>query len=154
MCGAPSPHSGNSSAKLERYTDPQRVGVAADFNGDKVPDVVSANGGGDLSLFIGMGKGLFQPAVAIPQGVNPHWVTATDFDRDGALDLAASDPGSNVVRILGGDGKGRFTKQLELPLAVGVRVHVVADFNGDGRPDIAAAGYEGKAISVLLNTSQ
>src|SRR5262249_29382797 len=99
---------------------------------------------------------------------------AGDFNRDGRLDLAAANTGSNDVSVLLGNGDGTFQEQKrfavgEVPnwlatadFSTGAVLGAVssqrglpsglamADFNGDGIPDLVVTNYRSRAISVLL----
>jgi hypothetical protein len=74
-------------------------------------------------------------------------VITADFNRDGKLDLAATNGG--VVSVLLGNGDGTFQPQVDYPVggngATGV---AVGDFNGDGKPDLVVATEAN--ISVLF----
>src|SRR5437773_2015232 len=71
-------------------------------------------------------------------GSNPASVAAGDFNRDGVLDLATANYGSNNVSVLLGNGDGTFQPAQSFPTAGMNPVTVaVGDFNGDGRPDLA-----------------
>ena len=87
------------------------------------------------------------PAAA---GYLPQAVTIGDWNRDGKLDLAVTNRGSNDVSILLGNGSGGFTAAAGSPVGVaGVPMAIVkADFNGDGKLDLATFG--GDFLTVLL----
>src|SRR5438034_911093 len=71
-------------------------------------------------------------------GSNPASVAAGDFNRDGVLDLATANYGSNNVSVLLGNGDGTFQPARTFATAGFNPVTVaVGDFNGDGRPDLA-----------------
>ncbi len=73
-----------------------------------------------------------------------HGIVAADFDRDGDLDLAASnsnsffrrDVPSNVLVYLN-DGVGKLAAPLSFPVAREPAELVAADFDGDGEADLA-----------------
>jgi hypothetical protein len=124
------------------------VGVA-DFNHDGKPDLaipVEFGGVSSLEIFSGNGDGTFAYGGNFPSGGlrNP---TIADFNRDGNLDVATTDPGG--VSVVLGNGDGTFAP----PLGVATDNPwglVAAGFNGDGFPDLAVnAGSN--AVSVLLN---
>lgn len=122
-----------------------------DFNGDHIADLVVANfASGDVSIFLGQGKGAFTLVQTIPVGINPYSVTTGDWNGDAMLDLAVANSGSNNVSVLLGDGEGRF-KWIQ-DVAVGTRPWSVAseDFNGDGIPDLAIANFASNNVSIVL----
>lgn len=82
--------------------NPYRV-ILADLDGDRDLDIaVSNSGSSSVSAFINNGRGTFTPADSSPfgVGVSPGGVIAGDFDKDGFLDLATANFGSNSTSIL------------------------------------------------------
>jgi hypothetical protein len=65
-------------------TAPARVAVA-DFDGDGKVDLAVANSGsGNVSILIGVGDGIFQPAVNLDAGIaKPGSLAVGDFNGDG-----------------------------------------------------------------------
>src|SRR5438034_1410164 len=86
-------------------------------------------------------------------GSNPASVAAGDFNRDGVLDLATANYGSNTVSVLLGNGDGTFQAARTFATA-GFNPEFVAvgDVNLDGRQDLAVAqsGSTPSLVSVLL----
>ncbi|KAJ5987718.1 hypothetical protein N7481_002928 [Penicillium waksmanii] len=84
---------------------PLPLGVAVgDFNRDGYLDIVttSINGGtGRVSVLLGDGSGSFQPQATFPVGSFPYGVAVGDFNRDGFLDIAATNSGNLVSVLLG-----------------------------------------------------
>ena len=137
--------------------------VVADFNGDGIPDLVTANDAvvngnpGTVTILLGSGDGGFTEASGspIPVGMNPLIVTAGDFNADGKVDLAVTNETSSSVAILLGDGDGTFTTEPSVhappgrfPLSV-----TSADFDGDGVADLAVTDTDflnGNEVMVLL----
>ena len=127
--------------------------VEGDFNSDGHPDLVITMNKGPLLLMLGDGKGGFKGVSAFKMvGTNPDCpgpLVAADVNRDGKLDLIASQCRGGIGIFLG-DGHGAFAPALRT--AVPDMIHsvdqsmVVADFNKDGTPDIAVATTTGVAI--------
>ncbi len=134
-------------------TDAAPLGIATgDFNGDGIPDLVTANeAGDDVSVLIGNGDGTFvTPAPTYPVGGLAFAVAVGDFNGDGKLDLVVVNQGDDDVSILLGNGDGTF--QSQQPYAVGAQPTSVAvgDLNGDGVPDLAVANGSDDTVSILL----
>lgn len=120
-----------------------------DFNGDGKLDlaVVSVGPGSNdgVCVLLGKGDGTFKTPVLYDASVPHSFVRAGDFNNDGKLDLAVSDPGG--ISILLGNGDGTF--QAGIPSAVGSHsFFTLGDFNHDGKLDIAAT--DGSVLSILL----
>jgi hypothetical protein len=132
--------------------------TAADFNGDKIPDLaVSLYKGHSLAILIGNGDGTFQPPVLYGMGSAAHFVLADDFNGDKKIDLATADDSSVTVFL--GDGNGGFSQSFmyNLPVDQTYTGYALAagDLNGDGTDDLVLAqmtnsnGNQGR-ITVLL----
>jgi hypothetical protein len=83
-------------------TEPVLI-VAADFNGDGIQDLASANiAGNNVSVLLGNGTGGFMPSNGGPfaTGTGPFALAVGDFNGDGAVDLAIPNFGSNNVQVL------------------------------------------------------
>ena len=167
---------GEARAEM-RFADPMyletgqccaRQVIVADFNGDGKPDLAVANAspeGGDVSVFLGNGRGGFGPArtfSAGDQGVaqssstggNPVSLAAGDFNGDSHEDLVVANfYGSNVAVLLG-DGVGGFAAPIHTPVSGRPGWIAVADFNHDSRPDVAIADASGPraGAEVLFGT--
>src|SRR5205814_3961145 len=73
-------------------------------------DLAVTNWGSDtVSLFFGNGDGTFRPGYEFDAGTAPISVTVSDFNRDGAADLAVANASSDGgVGVLLGNGDGTF----------------------------------------------
>jgi hypothetical protein len=128
--------------------------VAADINGDKIPDLVALsalndNGYGALDVSLGNGDGTFQPTrTLIPATVILSPPVVADFNGDGRPDIAilqtlslrttpASSPTRTSLLIFLGNGDGTFRSINWMPLANGGHL-IVADWNHDGLPDLVS----------------
>jgi len=149
----------NFTQTLNTATGIDPVGVAtADFNGDGIPDIVTANEvSNTVSVLQGKGDGTFSVVSSPVVGNLPGAVVVGDFNGDGKADLAVTNAGAQltnsswVVTILLGNGDGMFTAAgNESVMGVGSLALCVGDFNGDGIADLAVANYDSSTISIML----
>jgi uncharacterized protein (TIGR03437 family) len=136
--------------------------VAADFNGDGKLDLAVSNFGvcagcfnsDTVSILLGFGTGVFQPAFPALAGENPSAIAATDFNRDGKLDLfvlnSTSLPGTLTVLISIGNGFF-LPPQIFFPVQTNPSFLALSDFDGDGLLDVAVANTTSNTVSVLMN---
>jgi hypothetical protein len=120
-----------------------------DFNNDGNEDLVfGADPNGpptQLKVALGDGNGKFQQGSRFGNfTIYPFQIVAGDFNRDGNLDLAASERGSYVFL---GNGDGTFKKPVHYNEVGSGGVIATADFNGDGILDLLV-GYYGFDIML------
>lgn len=127
-----------------------------DFNNDGNHDlaVVSNVVPGKVTILLGNGSGGFSSAAGSPVivGSVPQSLTVSDFNGDGAQDLAVANVISNNVTILLGNGSGGFVQAAGSPVGVGAgpRFIVVGDFNGDGKQDLTVSNQDSNNLTILL----
>jgi hypothetical protein len=114
--------------------------TVGDFNNDGVLDLATACDDTCVVVFPGNNNGTFGSPIVTTAGpayTGFFGIVAGDFNRDGNLDLAATNT-NNIVEILLGKGDGTFTAGSTLaagPFPTGL---TLGDFNGDGILDLAA----------------
>ncbi len=82
----------------------------ADINGDKNPDLVTANHVSQhVSVLLGDGNGGYGTPANFSAGTIPTGVAVGDFDDDKIPDIAVANFSSSNVSILRGDGIGGFS---------------------------------------------
>src|SRR5206468_3485484 len=83
--------------------------VAADFNGDGIPDLAAAVWiNGTVSFLLGNGDGTFRAGAQTLQIADtPQGLAAGDFNHDGRIDLAVSGLFGKVY-VFPGNGDGTF----------------------------------------------
>jgi hypothetical protein len=118
--------------------------VAADINGDGIPDLVVGDEQNGVFLYAGAGRRTFESPPTLGTGTGaPYSIGVADLNRDGKTDIVVGRqeaPGTIFFNQGGNrptfsvaswnDGKGS---------VYGV---AIADLDGDGWPDIAAARSE------------
>jgi hypothetical protein len=131
--------------------------VAADFNNDSQPDLVTVDDFGGVSVILGNSNGTFQPAQPVATGPLTQSVAVGDFNNDGDFDLATAnydDFGDHDVSILLGNGDGTFAAAA--PQRVGAKFSVsiaTGDLNGDELLDLVVLSddfFGSRQLSVLL----
>ena len=117
---------------------PSAVAVA-DLNGDRKPDViVTDQGGNQVFVMVNSGNYAFAAPVSYALSSPPTATAAVDVNGDAKPDLVVAD--ANGVDILLNSGNGAFGKPTTISVSgstSGVAGPAVADFDGDGKPDIA-----------------
>ena len=123
--------------------------VAADFNGDLVPDVGVLIHTNDLSdrvsavTALGNGDGTFSSVKQYGLGKGLGELASADINRDGILDLVGSAPDSGGAVPLLGVGDGTFVPQAAVRIGTRPQWLAIADFTADGVPDLAIADQGG-----------
>ncbi len=114
-----------------------------DLDGDGKLDMAAPNNGGaSVSVFrntsSGPGNVGYAPKVDFTAGTTPQSVSIADFDRDGRLDMAVPNIGSNTLSVFrntsSGIGSISFANKADFPTGVGPQTTGVVDFDGDGKP--------------------
>jgi len=131
-----------------------------DFDGDGRLDLAAvkrwgdAVEGGALSVLPGNGDGTFGPRTDYDLGLGIEYdtqVIASDFNDDGAADLAVADDWG--LQVFLGDGHGAFGAGAEYASGWVCSSVCAADLDGDGLPDLAVVDMASAArVGVLLNT--
>ncbi len=134
--------------------------VAADLNGDRLPDLYVANDGTENQLWVNQGDGRFENAAMLSgAAVNADGrveagmgVIAADFDRDGDHDLLLTHNTLETNTLYLNDGRGLFRDATN---RFGLASHSLpntgfglswADFDHDGRLDVFIANG---AVTVM-----
>ena len=120
----------------------------ADFNGDRIPDVVRIRPSG-IQVIAGLGYGRFadEQFVALPDGEALTDVQLTrahlaDIDGDGLADLVLERPEPGILWFWVNPGNYTLQSKREitgLPPAIGTHVIRWADMNGNGTTDFVVA---------------
>jgi len=144
--------------------------VAADFNGDGIPDVAYSGefgtNAGSFVVMLSSSHGVLATQTYVPAGCNNYfgpnlveWVAAGDVNGDGKADVVATLKNSTetgcqngTLAVVMGLGTGKFKKPVYYSTGSTAQAYEVklADLNGDGKLDIVTANGDG-TLSVLLN---
>jgi FG-GAP-like repeat len=81
-------------------------------------------------------------------------MVAGDFNGDGKMDLAVTNPTANTVVILLGNDDGTFTLGATVPVGSNPLSIVAGDFNHDGKLDLAVANALDNTVTVLLGNGK
>ncbi|MGH2836957.1 MAG: FG-GAP-like repeat-containing protein [Thermoleophilaceae bacterium] len=138
-------------------TSPANI-AGVDLNGDGRPDLAVTNYGSDtVSVLLrdAANDGFTaEPGSPIQTGDGPLGLGVSDFDDDGAPDLAVSNNADDTVTVLRRTANG-FTLDPVDPIPLGDSPYglAVGDFDSDGRPDLAVGHDQPNELRVLLNTT-
>jgi Bacterial Ig-like domain (group 3)/FG-GAP-like repeat len=142
------------------YTPTPGLLSVADLNGDGKPDLVLASATG-VNVLMNLGGGVLHAPASVEVGQFTSQVLATDFNRNGNLDLAVVTAGlsgyiAGDVNVLFGNGSGAFTgnvsalQQYDYP---GIGAIALGYFDGNRTPDIAAYAWGAEGIHQAYSLS-
>jgi hypothetical protein len=94
----------------------------------------------------------YAPSGGLPVGRLPSSFAAADFNRDGHVDFAVGNHGSDDLTVLLGDGASGFNAAVGSPVAAGDGPSgvVAPDLNADGKTDLAVADSDSNEVRVLI----
>ncbi len=131
-----------------------------DLNRDGRPDVLFSTASGKIGTMIGAGDGTFAAPVYTPFSGSSSVVQAPfqtgDFDGDGRLDVAVTNPANSTASlvILLGKGDGTFDGARNFGVGTSAGSLAAGDFNLDGRNDLAVRDLISGEVRVLLGANE
>jgi len=122
--------------------------AAADFNGDGVLDLVTANRNAHQpDIFLGLGDGTFGPSKGFDTGAGQVALAVGDFDGDGHPDLVFAD--SFYLTTWKGTGDGTFRAIQTDVIGPFASWLTAADLDRDGALDLAMTDFDHGTVTLF-----
>ncbi|HMD41242.1 MAG TPA: FG-GAP-like repeat-containing protein [Candidatus Acidoferrum sp.] len=134
--------------------------ATGDLNDDGHPDIAVLNQADNtVSVLLGNGDGTFTSALSSPlaTGQVPTAINIGDYNGDGNLDIAVTDPQTNSVSVYLGLSQGLFAPAFELPVGTNPTAILTGSLSGASLPDVAItdnpSGSVGQVTVILSPAS-
>jgi hypothetical protein len=134
-------------------------GTATDLDGDGYLDMMIVNeDSADLRIFMNDRTGRFrpfvQPTTPLDERASPS--EASDFNRDGIVDLVTANLNADNLSVLIGKGDGTFLPGKKYPTKTGSgsaqpRGVAVLDIDGDGDVDLVNTNNNSSTMAMFVN---
>src|SRR6266516_7644130 len=126
-----------AAARSYRTGASPRAVAIADLNGDRRPDLVTANGSADtVSVLLNRGSGRFRPRREYLVARDAWALAVGDLNGDRHPDVAVATPGGGSVSVLLNRGDGTFAPKHDVQIGHSAWSIALGDLNGDGRQDL------------------
>ncbi len=106
---------------------------------------------GNITVFLGAGRGKFAAGVEYVAGPHPSAVVVADINGDGRPDVLVSNESEGTISVLLGNGDGTLRARQSYTVGFSPSFIATGDFNGNGKVDVAVAGKSGSLLAILLN---
>ena len=129
--------------------------VSTDLDGDGRPDLVVISAAtGNVSVYMGKGKGKFGTPIDYVTGGHPSAIVAADINGDGIKDIVTANGTDGTVSVLLTIAGGKLAAAHVYTVGIDAGLLIAGDLNGDGKPDILVASKSAKAFATLVNDGQ
>jgi len=123
--------------------------TVGDFNRDGNLDLVFFDGSSNLVVALGNGAGGFGQPLAIPVS-SVGGIVVGRIDGDQELDIAVTNPSSDMISIFLGNGDGTFGPPAMMNAGLSPGPIALRDLNGDVKADLAVADSASEDVAVFL----
>ena len=130
--------------------------VVGDFNNDRCSDIAFVGYGTNIiHVVLGFGDGTFRTIItSLFTGYDslPYSMAVNDFNKDGRLDIAVTNSGTDNIGLFFGCGNGTFTDQIIYTTGAYSRPFsiAVADLNNDSYLDFAIVNAKANNMKIFL----
>jgi hypothetical protein len=122
--------------------------VAADINGDELPDFATT--GRSMTVHINNGTGTSFTKTLLPTGENATGLDVADLNRDGSLDLFTSNYLANSFSVWPNNGAGGFGQRRDWGVGANPWGIGLGDLNADGFVDVVAPNSQLSQAQVTI----
>ncbi len=131
-------------------TQPAAV-LLGDVDGDGKLDLVGTSyAAASLSVFPGLGAGVFGTAKTTTTASQPIALLLGDLNKDGKLDAVTTSFDGKQVSLLTGKGDGTFNGLRNMPVGSMPRALATADLDADGKLDLIVANSGDDVVTIFL----
>ncbi|UCG61521.1 MAG: VCBS repeat-containing protein [Candidatus Zixiibacteriota bacterium] len=130
--------------------------VAMDVDGQPGDDLIvgySDVAGTSISVYHGVGGGLFAPPLTYPAGTRPVGIFVQDLNNDGSNDIATVNWTGQTISVLFNNGNGTFQPPANYATATAVNHSAIdgGDFDNNGWVDLVVPNGSANCTEVFYN---
>jgi len=116
--------------------------ITGKFDDNDLIDI-AATSAEENKIYISINSGTVS---TIDVGDTPRDIVAKDFDKNGTIDIAVVNNGSDSVSLLSGNGDGTFNTPKSVSVGSKPMSLISGDFDNNGTPDIAVLNATGQSL--------